>query len=410
MAICGATFACIDDLVEVVMRLMASRSAAGLPVGRGAIDCILCNYQTGNLAGSSTSTSTKTLQAQGLTMRTPRGEIEMGKLAGNKEAARLAALHSYNILDTAPEEAFDRITRLARTILGTPIALVSLVDRDRQWFKSRQGLEVAQTARELAFCAHTIEGHDAYVVGDASQHPLFQENPLVTGEPNIRYYIGIPLTVCGGHNIGTLCAIDRRPRELSEEQVQALRDLARLAVDQIELRQIATSDPLTGALTRRGFELEMDLAIKRKMRGDRDLGLVMVDIDHFKTVNDRFGHAAGDFVLRNVVDCIKRELRASDFVGRLGGEEFAIALPETDVRRTRLFAERLRARIADIVVVGQSGGASVTASLGISSCEHNDWDWQATLKKADEALYEAKTSGRNRCVVSQTLSTALEAA
>ena len=157
----------------------------------------------------------------------------MGSSVHEKEAERLAALYGYNILDTAPEEAFDRITRLLCTILGTPIALVSLVDDDRQWFKSRQGLEVAQTVREFAFCAHTIEQDDAYVVTDASQHPLFLDNPLVTGEPNIRYYIGVPLTVRGGHNIGTLCAIDQKPRELSVDQVQALRDLARLAVDQI---------------------------------------------------------------------------------------------------------------------------------------------------------------------------------
>ena len=335
---------------------------------------------------------------------------EMGSSVHEKEAERLAALYGYNILDTAPEEAFDRITRLLCTILGTPIALVSLVDDDRQWFKSRQGLEVAQTVREFAFCAHTIEQDDAYVVTDASQHPLFLDNPLVTGEPNIRYYIGVPLTVRGGHNIGTLCAIDQKPRELSVDQVQALRDLARLAVDQIELRQIAICDPLTGALTRRGFDAEVDREIKRKMRSGRDLSVVMVDIDHFKTVNDRFGHAAGDFVLRNVVDCIRRELRASDFVGRLGGEEFAVALPETNAAGARLFAERLRARISDIVVVGQSGGARVTASMGISSCEHHDPDWAATLKRADDALYEAKTSGRNRCVVREFSSIATRAA
>jgi diguanylate cyclase (GGDEF)-like protein len=318
-----------------------------------------------------------------------------------RETARLAALYRHNILDTAPEEAFDRITRLARTILGTPIALISLIDGDRQWFKSRQGLETSQTPREIAFCTHTIEGDDAYVVEDASRHPLFQNNPLVTGEPDIRYYIGVPLAVPGGHNIGTLCAIDRKPRQMSMDQVQALRDLARLAVDQLELRQIATSDPLTGALSRRGFELEMDRETKRRMRSGKDLSVVMVDIDHFKTINDRFGHAAGDFVLRNVVDCVRRELRASDFVGRLGGEEFAIALPETNAAGASLFAERLRARISDIVVVGQSGGASVTASMGISSCVDYDPDWPAALDRADTALYEAKTSGRNRWVTHQ---------
>jgi diguanylate cyclase (GGDEF)-like protein len=323
----------------------------------------------------------------------------MKNSACNQEEARLAALQAYSILDTAPEEAFDRITRLARVILGMPIVLISLIDKERQWFKSNIGLDVNETSRDVAFCTHTIKGSGAYVVPDARENALFRDNPLVTGAPFIRYYIGVPLTVPGGQNIGTLCAIDRQPRELSDDLVQAMCDLARLAIDQIELRQIAIADTLTGALTRRGFECEMGRELKRAIRNGQELSLLMVDVDHFKSVNDRFGHATGDRVLRDVTACIKSELRASDFIGRFGGEEFVIAMPETDLRGARQLAERIRRKIAEIVVVHQDGGGHhVSASLGVSNLSPSDRHWTQMLARADEALYEAKSSGRNKSV------------
>lgn len=133
----------------------------------------------------------------------------------DNEAERLKTLGSYEILDTRPEDRFDELTRLAALICGTPIALVSLVDEDRQWFKSKVGLEASQTPREQAFCAHAIMSQDLLVVRDASKDPRFAANPLVLGEPHIRLYAGAPLTAPNGHNLGALCVIDRKPRRLS---------------------------------------------------------------------------------------------------------------------------------------------------------------------------------------------------
>src|ERR1700761_8471458 len=142
------------------------------------------------------------------------------------ETQRLDALNKYEILDTAAEEAFDELTRLAAFICGTPISLVTLVDQHRQWFKSKMGLGVQQTPRQVAFCAHAIKDDKPFVVPDAQQDPRFANNPLVTGDPNIRFYAGLPLTNPDGFNLGTLCVIDRTPRELSEAQTEALRILA----------------------------------------------------------------------------------------------------------------------------------------------------------------------------------------
>lgn len=160
-------------------------------------------------------------------------------LALDHEQARVKLLHALNLLDSDPEPVFDHITRLLSRLLDVPIALVSLVDSDRQWFKSVVGLPVRETPREYAFCAHAILGRGAFVVEDAQRDARFADNPLVTGTPNIRFYAGVPLRTSEGHALGTLCAIDSRPRHLSPEQEQILSDLAELVNREIGLREAA---------------------------------------------------------------------------------------------------------------------------------------------------------------------------
>jgi len=163
-----------------------------------------------------------------------------------REAARLEALRQYRILDTPSEQAYDDITALAAFICNVPIALVSLVDSDRQWFKSKVGLDVEETTRDISFCAHAILSKSITIVNDALEDERFGDNPLVTCAPNIRFYAGVPLHTPDGHPIGTLCVIDHQPRELSEAQTKTLETLARQVVMQLELRR--TSAQLADAL------------------------------------------------------------------------------------------------------------------------------------------------------------------
>lgn len=165
------------------------------------------------------------------------------------EPERLAALERYDILDSSPEQAFDDLTLLAAHICQTPIALVTFIDADRQWIKSRVGLEVTQTARDVAFCAHAIATPETLIVRDALEDERFAHNPFVLGEPRIRFYAGAPLRVGDGSGLGTLCVIDRVPHDFTLAQQEALEALSRQVVAQLELRrQLAEVKRLGGLL------------------------------------------------------------------------------------------------------------------------------------------------------------------
>jgi GAF domain-containing protein len=163
-------------------------------------------------------------------------EALMAAASPTTEAARVAALNRYAILDSEPEQSFDDLVTLAAHICQTPMAMLSLVDDHRQWFKSKYGVQVRETPRDSSICAHAIKQGDLFIIPDTLKDDRFRENPLVTGEPHIRFYAGTPLVNEDGYALGTLCVVDREPRELDAAQKEAISALGRLALRQMELR------------------------------------------------------------------------------------------------------------------------------------------------------------------------------
>ncbi|WP_246526233.1 GGDEF domain-containing protein [Plastoroseomonas hellenica] len=325
------------------------------------------------------------------------------------EAERLRVLRSYEVLDTASEAAFDELTRLAAQITGSPIALVSLLDADRQWFKAQVGMEVGQTGRDLAFCAHAIlRPQEMLVVPDAQLDPRFLDNPLVTGAPHIRFYAGAPLVSPEGHALGTLCVIDRAPRDITPAQREALGTLARAVMTALELRRriqaihdLAMTDALTGLASRAAFLDALDKAIARMCRDRQPLTLLYADLDGFKAINDRHGHQAGDAVLRGVASILNEEVRREDVVGRLGGDEFAVLLAASDAEEAQRIGERLCAAIRDGL---GACGWPVTASIGSTVFLSPPETVSDAIRVADNRMYEAKRAGKDRVILGTYLS------
>ncbi|NML10669.1 sensor domain-containing diguanylate cyclase [Sphingobium sp. AR-3-1] len=316
----------------------------------------------------------------------------------NDEPGRIAALQRYEILDTPVEGAFDKVTNLVRALFGVPISAVSLIDKDRQWFKSIAGLDVSATPRSIAFCDHTIRQDEPLVITDAREDPRFRDNPLVTGDPGIRSYAGVPLRTPDGYNIGSLCAIDTRARDFPPEQMEILKGLAPIVVEQMELRLLAERDHLSGALTRRAFVAEIDKRIALFVRHQRPAALILLDIDRFKRINDSYGHPVGDRVIEAVAARCASLSRPSDSLGRIGGEEFGLLLPETSEADALAAARRFCAAIEDLCIP-HDPPLRVTASFGVAAIgpgRMTSHDWLAT---ADAALYAAKRNGRNRAVL-----------
>jgi diguanylate cyclase (GGDEF)-like protein/PAS domain S-box-containing protein len=481
----------------------------------------------------------------------------------SNEVERLRVLYDLDVLDTAPEPAYDDLTEIAALTTRRPTALVSLVDADRQWFKSRWGLDFTETPRDFALCAHAIlNPDDVLIVNDTLDDERFADNPLVTGEPRIRFYAGAPLVTTTGEALGTLCVLDTEPGELSDDQLAALQALARRTIDQLEQRQadltrlrtdladalhhitmleasavrqaaeravvtgehalggalieqvtegvavctvvpqhpflefsvwndrmaditgfgiaeinrlgwfpclygdsaarseaiermertergedlriersrisrpdgteriigLTTSrlsnehgaakvlivanditaeekfareamrgrqDELTGLHTRHAFRNEAELLFRLASRTGSPSALGFIDVDNLKLVNDTMGHAAGDRLISLIGSTLTASTRATDVVGRLGGDELAVLLPDTETDHVPAYFERLHARLLDAL---RAGGWPAGVSIGAASFPAAPPSLDAALNYADDLMYQAKRAGKNRVV------------
>ncbi|BEV16997.1 sensor domain-containing diguanylate cyclase [Herbaspirillum sp. DW155] len=316
--------------------------------------------------------------------------MRIAELPAN-EAARIDALHSLRILDTPREERFDRLTRLARRLFDVPMAVVTLIDVHRQWFKSCVGMgDATETSRDISFCAHAILHEDLTIVPDARLDARFAGNPQVTGEPFIRFYAGCPIRSESGFMLGTLCLVDTVPRSFDADEQCLLKDLAAMVEQEMAAVRLASMDELTGISNRRGFESLVRHAMAVSKRTGRPACMLGFDLNHFKQINDRFGHAAGDLALRDFAGLLMSNLRESDVIGRLGGDEFAAFLTNTAKADAAIVLQHLQQAVAAFNQRGQRQ-YQLEYSVGVAQYDEARHPDLATLMgQADEAIYECK--------------------
>jgi diguanylate cyclase (GGDEF)-like protein len=339
------------------------------------------------------------------------------------EARRLTALHATRLLGSAPEEAFDRITRMAARLLHAPTALVSLVDKDVQWFKSRCGFEGTETARDISFCGHAILEHEPLVVSDASKDPRFCRNPMVTGEDHVRFYVGVPLYSVDRMPIGTLCVIDREPRELGAEELDMLRDLARMVEQLIHHRQLAGAaqalhshvlldggnpelaaaagqvefllnhDQLTGLSNRQALLRTIGEGLETWREQGMQTLVASINLDKFKRLNESLGHHAGDQALVSITWSLQSVLRPEDLLARVGNDEFMVLLPglgDDSVARDRL---RQIMQAVHREFKAPAGAIPLTCSIGYAIFPHDGDSADVLMNNATLATRRAKLMG-----------------
>ena len=318
-----------------------------------------------------------------------------------RDGARLAALHDLGLLDTEAEQDLDRYTRLATDLLGVPVSLVSLVDADRQFFKSQHGLEgdladFRQTPLSHSFCQHAVASRQPLIISDAREHPLVADN-LAIRDLGVIAYAGMPLVLSDGHAVGAFCAIDGVPREWNERDVRILGDLAAAVTAHLELRRSQAEqglhDRLTGLANRALLCAQADQLL-HAVGGQQpvSVGAICIGLDDFRLVNDAYGAAAADLVLKEVGERLSAAVRGRDLVGRLGGDVFAVVGGEMDDESAAMrFAGRLRDTVSRVAFEIDGQRVGVSASVGLAVAGHGT-SGSDLLTAADAAMRRAKSS------------------
>lgn len=338
----------------------------------------------------------------------------LSKTIASTETIKLAHLPMLDLLYTPIEERFERITRLARRTLGVPVAAITLLNSEKQWFKSVSGWSVMELPREQSLCNLTLEANGLVAIPDTREDARTANHPLVVAGPKFRAYAGCPLTDGEGLVAGTICVYDVKPRALSSNDQQSLLDLAGIAQTEIArdrlrsahamltaklgiARREAMMDPLTRLWNRRGAMLLLESAFEEADRHSTAATVALVDLDSFKQVNDTLGHHIGDEVLRKVAGRLVSSVRGEDIACRIGGDEFLLLIGDSDLHAGHAIAQRILAAITGSPIVTREGAIAVTASVGFTIREPRD---QASidelLVRADDALRESKVQGRNR--------------
>jgi diguanylate cyclase (GGDEF)-like protein len=310
------------------------------------------------------------------------------------ETHRLCSLQNLKVLDTLPGERFDRITSLVARVFDVPVALVNLTDESLKWFNIDQDSDTPESTSATVFCNKTILAEDAFVVSDTQADPRFSSRPCFVGELKVRSYAGFPVHASDGARVGTLCVMDDRPRQFSEEHIANLGSFAEMVDRELALLTQSTSDELTRLMNRRGFVQIAEHMLALCRRNGKPATVIGIDLDKFKAINDNWGHEAGDRVLKRFAALLVKTFRASDVVARLGGDEFCVLSSYSDRETIRTSLERLTEAYAVSELASEF--PEMSWSAGIAEYDPSaEPVLDALLQEADSRMYAAKQA-RNK--------------
>jgi diguanylate cyclase (GGDEF)-like protein len=341
----------------------------------------------------------------------------IGPSIPNDESARLQDLKKLKILDTPIHAGFERITRLAQNLFRVPFVAISLIDENRQWFKSEQGLGTNETPRDISFCGHTILQDEFFIVPDTQLDSRFADNPLVIEEPHLRFYAGYPLYSPKGYKYGAICIGDSCPRSITKEEILPLRDLAALVetevlkftakqaqdkllseLDSTELASLV--DPLTRRWNHQGMLKRLERNFSMSQQTHHPFTIALLDIDNFKKTNEAYGYSMGDRVLRSLAKTMVSSCRETDDISRWGGEVFLLRLGDTNGEEAQLIADRIRSKVEqERYQAPDKNQFNITVSVGVTTVSfHDNLQIDDYIQQAEQALKLSKKSGGNKVV------------
>ncbi|WP_111642427.1 EAL domain-containing protein [Marinimicrobium alkaliphilum] len=298
-----------------------------------------------------------------------------------RERDRIAALKRLKLLDTPDEARFDRFTRLAQRLFHVPMALITLLDENRQWFKSRQGLSLSETPRSVAFCSKAIETDEMLIVADASRDPRFRDNPYVQGPPHVRFYAGQPLCTPEGHKVGTLCVMDSEVRMLSPQDQKLLRELGLLLEQELALNARDATDQTTGLVSKSVFRRQADAAFELCKRLDLSATFISLQLSSIALTNQALGRDQGDAIIQEAGRILAQVAGSADILGRYRGTEVAAIQLEMKEKDALTLAQHLNAYITEWNNDRPSENHQIHCEIGIAYLKPN----------ANETLTDALT-------------------
>ena len=338
---------------------------------------------------------------------------ELSESLASNATMRIAAIHKFNAFYTPLEERFERISRLGIKAMGVRAVGVALIDNETLWFKSIIGWRIAEMPIKDSLQQPMLESGEPLIVPDTHKDLRYAELPFVTAGPKFRFYAGYPIRDADNRIIGSFCAFDTKPKEADEWLLETLSDLGHMVERELltkdlwdaqsqlvsklgTARRQALLDTLTRVWNRRGgLELLDSLLEESRSSGER-FAVFMIDIDHFKKINDTHGHSVGDQALRKIAASIVASVRPNDIVSRHGGDEFLVILRDAAPEICRLVAERISGNIEKTRLRVEDGSASVTISIGMAiTVPSAETTAAQIIERADQALYYTKESGRD---------------